>query len=376
MLADGPLDLSSMNRRTFLKGALMAGGVAAAGAGGFALWGSRGEQAWAAAGGELRRPFDPKSGTRELVRAAVLAANSHNTQPWRFAVAERSIAIRPDFARRTPAVDPDDHHLFVSLGCAAENIVQAAPAMSFSAAVAVESGEAGGVTVDLAPTQASATPMAQAILARQCTRSAYDGREVPAADLAALVEAARGDGVEPVLVVGRQPLEKALEFLIEGNTKQIGDPAFVAELKQWLRFSYGHALNSADGLFAKCSGNPALPGPIGPLMFGLVFTADAENRKLAQQVRSSAGLIVFASEKNDRRHWVAAGRAYQRFALRATMLGVRHAFVNQPVEVADVRPRFAAHLGLGEKRPDLVVRFGYAPAMPMSVRRPVEAVIS
>jgi hypothetical protein len=62
---------------------------------------------------------------RELVRYATLAASSHNTQPWKFAPRERSISIVPDLARRTPVVDPDDHHLYVSLGCAAENMVHA-----------------------------------------------------------------------------------------------------------------------------------------------------------------------------------------------------------------------------------------------------------
>ncbi|HYN78061.1 MAG TPA: hypothetical protein VES73_09750 [Lamprocystis sp. (in: g-proteobacteria)] len=65
---------------------------------------------------------------RELVRYATLAPSSHNTQCWKFALAGngRSIAILPDLSRRCPAVDPDDHHLFVSLGCAAENLIQAA----------------------------------------------------------------------------------------------------------------------------------------------------------------------------------------------------------------------------------------------------------
>ena len=49
--------------------------------------------------------------SRELVRQATLAASSHNTQPWKFRVAEQSITILPDFTRRTPVVDPDDHHL-------------------------------------------------------------------------------------------------------------------------------------------------------------------------------------------------------------------------------------------------------------------------
>jgi hypothetical protein len=46
----------------------------------------------------------------ELVRYATLAASSHNTQPWYFQVLPDRIRILPDFARRCPAVDHDDHH--------------------------------------------------------------------------------------------------------------------------------------------------------------------------------------------------------------------------------------------------------------------------
>ena len=76
--------------------------------------------------------------SRELVRQATLAASSHNTQPWKFRIAERSIRILPDLTRRTPIVDPDDHHLFVSLGCATENLVQAAAGRGLRAHVRVE----------------------------------------------------------------------------------------------------------------------------------------------------------------------------------------------------------------------------------------------
>ena len=43
----------------------------------------------------------------------------------------------------------------------------------------------------------------------------------------------------------------------------------------------------------------------------------------AEQIRSSSGLVVFVPETDDRAGWVAAGRAYQRFALQATAIGVR-----------------------------------------------------
>ena len=53
---------------------------------------------------------------RGLIRYATLAPNGHNAQPWRFRAQDGGIAILPDLTRRTPVVDPDDHHLFVSLG--------------------------------------------------------------------------------------------------------------------------------------------------------------------------------------------------------------------------------------------------------------------
>jgi hypothetical protein len=68
-------------------------------------------------------------------------------------------------------------------------------------------------------------------------------------------------------------------------------------------------------------------------------------------------------------------RAFRLGGNAATAIGVRTAMLNQPVEVASVRPQFAAAIGIGTRRPDLVVRFGHGPEMPRSLRRPVDAVI-
>lgn len=85
-----------------------------------------------------RTPLQAVPRDRELVRFATLAANSHNTQPWIFSARGNEITIAPDFTRRCPAVDPDDHHLFVSLGCAAENLILAASALGWRASPVVD----------------------------------------------------------------------------------------------------------------------------------------------------------------------------------------------------------------------------------------------
>lgn len=85
---------------------------------------------------------------------------------------------------------------------------------------------------------------------------------------------------------------------------------------------------------------------------------------------------MFISDVDDRPHWIEAGRCYERLALQAAALGLRTAFINQPVEVPALRRQFAAFLGIGNRRPDLVVRFGRGPEMPRSLRRPVEQVLA
>lgn len=309
-----------------------------------------------------------------LVHYATLAANSHNAQPWRFRKTSEGVAILPDLSRALPVADGDNHHLYASLGCAAENLMLAAGAAGRSASLAFAEEGQGSVNVALG-NSGTADPLFEAILERQCTRSVYDGRAVPAAELEALAAAGR-DGAEVMLIDDRARMEAVLELILAANDAQVSNPAFAAELESWLRFNARAAVSAGDGLYSGASGNPSLPGFLGRFMFRRFFTPERERDRYARQVRSSAGLAIIHSAGDGPAHWVNAGRAYQRFALRATMRGIRHAHLNQPVEVATVRPALQSLLGLGGRRPDMVLRFGYGPAMPRSLRRPVADVIA
>jgi hypothetical protein len=190
-----------------------------------------------------------------------------------------------------------------------------------------------------------------------------------------LEEAGSGNGVRVHLLAERKALEQVLEFVIQGNTAQMRDRAFVRELKDWVRFNGAHAARTGDGLFSGSSGNPSVPVWLGKRMFDLFFTEDAENDKYARHIRSSAGVAVFVSERDDQSSWIETGRAFERLALQATVLGIRHAHLNQPVEVRSIRPEFAKSIGIQSGRPDLVIRFGRGSEMPRSLRRPIEAVV-
>lgn len=362
-----------MNRRRVLAGASSAALLSGAAYVSLRQMGSM--ETYNASIAQARAELTLSPDLSELVRYAVLAANGHNTQPWRFEIGENKIDILPDFSRRTPIVDPDDHHLFASLGCAAENLLIAAGARGRRGRLSFNHADGGSLRIEFATAAASPSDLFDAIPRRQSTRADFDGRPVDIIELNKLAAMAAVDDVDVVMITDRPRIDRVRDLVIAGNSAQIADPAFVRELKMWMRFNPRQALQSGDGLFSAASASPIAPTWLGTWMFDWFFRADAENEKYARQLDTSAGVAVFSARKDDPQHWVQAGRACQRFSLQATALGLKHSFINQPAEVRSLWPELASLVGLPGRRPDIVIRFGYGATLPYAPRRPVQAVL-
>ncbi len=61
------------------------------------------------------------------MRAGILAANPHNTQPWLFQVGATRIELFADIRRNLGAFDPYLREMHIGLGCALENMTRTAP---------------------------------------------------------------------------------------------------------------------------------------------------------------------------------------------------------------------------------------------------------
>jgi hypothetical protein len=333
-----------------------------------------GSRAYDEAASAVRRPGPVgRRDDRELVRLATLAASSHNTQPWLFRIASDAIAIVPDRTRRCPVVDPDDAHLYKSLGCAAENLVHAASMQGCAADVDYDDAADTVVVALEESAEVAPTELSQALTTRQSTRTDYD--EASADDeLAALADAGAGDGVQVLLITDAGRMAAIADLVERGNLAQLGDGPFRRELLAWIRFNPHAALRRSDGLAGRVNRQPPLPTVVGRLLARVLISASKQADVDTARLQSSAGVAVFLTAADTRAAWIAAGRAYERFSLRADLLGIRSAFINQPIEVPALRTALTDSLGIAE-HPQLMVRFGRAPRAPYSLRRPVDDVI-
>ncbi|MCO5723277.1 Acg family FMN-binding oxidoreductase [Robiginitalea marina] len=316
---------------------------------------------------------------QKLVAFGGMAPSGHNTQPWTFVCGENSLQIHPDFSRSLPIVDPDNHALYISLGCAAENIILAARGEGLRPELSLEKDSAGVVFIHIRLSEADPIrydPLLEFVESRQVARNAYEDRAVPARDLKELVDASRMDGVEVRTLTSAEKIEAMEPLIIEGSNLQFENEDFVGELVSWIRFSKGEARKKQDGIWHASMGMPATGRCLGELIMKKFVSAKSEAKRWKGLLRASAGLAVFIAEKDDIAHWVKVGRAFQRFGLTATRLGIQHAHVNMPCEEPAVRKKLAAALGLDRGHPLLLVRFGYSEPMPYSFRRPAAEVLS
>lgn len=248
--------------------------------------------------------------SKEWVRMATLAASSHNSQPWKFKFSNNSITIFPDFKRRCSAVDPDDSHLFKSLGCAAENLVQAAAADGFHADAQFEPKQDAVIVSFENSVTTKLDNLSAAIINRRCSRTPYDGKPIAATIQTSLIAAATSNDISPLLLQSPQQMEGMLEYVRQGNLAQFDDPAFVKELRDWVRFNPTDAITTGDGLAGEVSGQPSIPGWLGRSIFSLISSGKKQADIDAIAIRSSAGIIAFIGKRDDKANWVAAGRVF------------------------------------------------------------------
>lgn len=261
-----------------------------------------------------------------MIEQAVKAPSGHNTQPWLFRIKETSIEIHPNLNKSLPIVDFDNRELFVSLGCATENLCIAASVKSYE--TFVSNNEEGVITIDLIKRDSiTSDSLFEQIAVRQTNRSIYNHNIVPYETIEVLQALSESGISVHFYETGTLDFDTISHFVFKGNTIQMQDERFKKELRQWMRYNKKHQNETNDGLSYAVFGAPNLPKFIIKPIMNKSINEKSQNKGDKKKIESSSHFVLFTTYNNTIEEWINLGRNLERFLLRSTELGIAHAYL-------------------------------------------------
>jgi hypothetical protein len=321
----------------------------------------------------------PELVLRNAVAAAVMAPSSHNTQPWRFKISRGALELYADPKRQLLVIDRDSRQLVESCGCALMNARIAIRAMGYDEQLTVMLVDhdlplhLATVRVgDARPPSDLDRQLMSAIGRRATNRRMFLARPVAVTFTDMLSSMAQREGARLVRLDPNQ--KAALAALVEeADTRQFANQKFRDELTSWLAPPASHR---RDGIpfEEKEYGSRrmfALARTMRSPLLGDLFATLEESL-----VRGAPAVLVLGTDHDDPQAWLACGQALEALLLHATTQGLAGAFLNQVLEVPDLRSRVST-LVPEVGYPQMILRIG-VPAEPIervSPRRDVSDVL-
>lgn len=164
----------------------------------------------------------------------------------------------------------------------------------------------------------------------------------------ALQRAAEVEGAWLQLVRSVEARSGVIELVPEGNRVQWSARRWRAELAAWMQTP-----RKGEGLTV-----PAAPvSRIAVRLFDMGKRTAVMHRKLLE---GSPLVAVLGTDRDRPTDWLHAGQALERILLRGAREGVQASYLNQPIQVAKLRPSLGQLLG-ARGFPQLRLRLGFEP---------------
>lgn len=316
---------------------------------------------------------------RFAVAYAILAPSSHNTQPWRFVIVDNELLVCADRSRSLAVIDPFDRELIISCGAALFNlrVVFSHFGVPIEVTTFPQSSDPDILARIVFPRSESINPdfgqLFDALTLRVTNRSSF-AEEPPPDDLLERIRAAAiAEGVDIGLARSERDRERVAALVAQADRRQFSDPHFRRELASWI-----HPSRSSDGMPAYSQGVNPLVDATTPIVAMVIRTFDVGHGVAATHealARGSPLLAVLSTTVDDNESWLVTGQALERVLLVAAASGLSASYLNQPIEVPELRERLAQELGTA-RYPQLVLRLGRGLAVPHSPRRPLTDVLA
>lgn len=319
-----------------------------------------------------------------ILKYAILAPSGHNSQPWLFKIAgDNTIELYADRTRALAVVDPDDREMMISCGAALEHLRLAANHFGLAditdllpdknndpdLLAKVELKEGDTITQKLAQQDALSF---EAIPKRRSNRSAFESKKLPDDILVSLKDIARVHGAWLDIVEEDMRKKTIADMISQGDKIQLSDKKFRRELAAWI---HPNRSKSRDGMPGYAHGISDIASYVGPFLIRTFDIGKGQAAKDMQLASGSPVLAVLGSDADEPLNWVQTGQVLTRILLRARAENVWASFMDQPIEVPELRLKLREALGRTAGFPQLLMRLGYGKDVKPTPRRNVDEVV-
>ena len=311
----------------------------------------------------------------QIASYASKAPSGHNTQPWKFHITDDTITIVPNLEVALPVVDGNNRELFISLGCAVENLCIAASYFGYTTHIIECSIKA--IIIELRKNDLTIEDsLFHQIEKRQTNRNIYNGNKISDVILQQLQSIPKENGVQFYFTEINTPFANTItQYIMKGDEIQMADIAFKNELLSWMRFNKKQVEATHNGLSYLVFGNPPLPRILARPIVSLFLKPNVQNKSDRKKIDSSSHFVVCTTQQDTIEEWINLGRTLQRFLLKVTEIGISYTFLNQPCEVPVLAFDLREILPVNKEHPTLIMRIGYAKQIPYSPRKKIETLL-
>ncbi|MFA5403965.1 MAG: nitroreductase family protein [Ignavibacteria bacterium] len=335
--------------------------------------------AWEVSEKDFPKNGKAKDKLKFFVKYAILAPSGHNTQPWLFEINEdeMSINLYADRTRALPVIDPDDTELIISCGTALENLIVAMKYFEYDAEVEFFPSETDNDLLAKIKPMIGYEPDSEdkkhfnAIKNRHTNRLPFADDKIDGLKLQILKSTASEEHINFYIIEDDIIREEVIKIIEKGDKVQATNKSFCRELAQWV---HPNRTNSQDGIPGYAFGMGDLISFGSPFFIGNLNWGDIQAGRDRNLIKGSPILAVMESKNNNPIDWLRTGMALEKLLLRASSEGIAASYLNQPIEVPELREKLKELLGI-KGHPHLIIRMGYGKEVKPTPRRDLEEVI-
>lgn len=318
---------------------------------------------------DFRRFTQKSEKIKFLLNFAILAPSTHNIQPWLFKIKENSCEVYSDPKLKIPNADPEGRDLYISIGCAIENLIIASNYFNVFDSVVYNQSEERNFIAEVKFKNLDQEnllndnfyELVQSILNRINARGLFKNENISNT----VVESVRENFLfetsyelekfDVKYIDNKEKISKIGDLTGEGIRFAYKEKNFRNEMSKWLRNSFTFKKDGLPGYSLR------MPFLIS-FFFSILVKHVNIGKKLAElnkkSIKSAPLICIISSDQENKKFtWLKIGRLSERLMLEFNKRGYNTSIFVAAIEMGDLYKKLQNLIGTS-KRPQFLFAIG------------------